>query len=188
MTPAEQPARRDAGRTRQRLLDAASELFGTCGYERTTVRQVARGAGVDPALIGRYFHGKLGLYIAALRQRHGEDAAPLVDSARLVELLSRPAALGAGPIFSAAVMPHPDPAARAVAEAELTARLVAPLARHWAGGEEPRLRAEVAAAAVVGIVLARTAGTFTELSAAEPEHLARMVQALLAGLAGEDRT
>lgn len=188
MTPAEQPARRDAGRTRQRLLDAASELFGTRGYERTTVREVAQRAGVDPALIGRYFHGKLGLYIAALRQRHGEAPAPLVETARLVELLSRPATLGAGPIFSAAVLAHPDPAAREVAEAELTARLVAPLARHWADRQEPGLRAEVAAAAVVGIVLARAAGTFTELSAAEPEHLARTVQALLAGLAGEEQT
>jgi AcrR family transcriptional regulator len=35
------------------------------GYERTTVRSVAAGAGIDPALVIRYFGSKEGLFAAA---------------------------------------------------------------------------------------------------------------------------
>lgn len=176
--------RRDAARTRQRLLDAAGELFATRGYERTTVRDVAERAGVDPALIGRYFDSKVGLYIASLRQRHGETPSSLLETDRLVQLLTRPERIGAGPIFAAAVNPHPDAGVREVAASELAARLVAPLVQRWGGGKDAELRAEVAAAAVVGIVLTRAAGTFPQLSTATPEELATIVQPFLAGLTG----
>lgn len=43
----ESPLRREqAARTRQRILDAAAELFEAHGYGRTTVRQIAETAGV----------------------------------------------------------------------------------------------------------------------------------------------
>ena len=58
--------RRDAGRTRRRLLDAARERFAADGFSSTTVRQVADDAGVDVALIKRYFGSKEGLFEACL--------------------------------------------------------------------------------------------------------------------------
>lgn len=51
--------------TVEKLLRAARRQFGALGFERTTVRSVAAEAGVDPALIIRYFGGKDGLLAAA---------------------------------------------------------------------------------------------------------------------------
>ena len=52
-------------RTRAAILAAARDLFGTEGYERTTVREVAARAGIDPALVIRYFGSKDGLFVRA---------------------------------------------------------------------------------------------------------------------------
>ena len=51
-----------AQRTRQQIFDAACERFAEVGYEATTIRSVAKTAGVDPALVIRYFGSKQGLY------------------------------------------------------------------------------------------------------------------------------
>ena len=53
---------RDAQATRERLVAAARNAFSERGYERTTVREIAREAGVNPALINRYFGGKEQLF------------------------------------------------------------------------------------------------------------------------------
>jgi len=63
---AEQPRPRDAQATRQALLKAAQRRFGILGYDRTTTRDVADDAGVNLALINRYFGGKEGLFQAVL--------------------------------------------------------------------------------------------------------------------------
>ncbi|WP_119274964.1 TetR family transcriptional regulator [Taklimakanibacter deserti] len=52
--------------TRARIIDAARERFRKEGYERTTIRKVARDAGIDPALVMRYFESKRGLFDAAM--------------------------------------------------------------------------------------------------------------------------
>lgn len=59
--------RRDAATTRQRLLDAARHRFATDGYAATYVRDIASDAGVNVALINRYFESKEGLFQACLR-------------------------------------------------------------------------------------------------------------------------
>ena len=51
--------------TVEKLLRAARTQFAALGFERTTVRSVAAEAGVDPALIIRYFGGKEGLLAEA---------------------------------------------------------------------------------------------------------------------------
>ena len=61
-----QPRRRDAARTRQTLLDAARKRFAQHGYSATTVREIADDAGVNVALINRYFESKEGLFGACL--------------------------------------------------------------------------------------------------------------------------
>jgi AcrR family transcriptional regulator len=60
--------RRPAGGsdTREVILAAAGGLFAEVGFERTTMREVASRAGVDPALIHHYFVNKDGLLAAAL--------------------------------------------------------------------------------------------------------------------------
>lgn len=57
------PRRSDA--TRARIVAAARESFREEGYERTTVRRVARVAEIDPSLVIRYFGSKEGLFAAA---------------------------------------------------------------------------------------------------------------------------
>ena len=59
--------RRPAGEdTRALILAAAREEFATKGYAAASLRAVARGAGVDPALVHHYFHGKEDLFTATL--------------------------------------------------------------------------------------------------------------------------
>ena len=48
-----------------RILDAAREAFAETGWAGTTIRAVARVAGVDPALVYHYFDSKEGLLDAA---------------------------------------------------------------------------------------------------------------------------
>jgi TetR/AcrR family transcriptional regulator, regulator of cefoperazone and chloramphenicol sensitivity len=60
------PAERDASdlTARARLRDAAMELFAERGIERSTVREIAKAAGVSPGLVLHHFGGKDGLRAA----------------------------------------------------------------------------------------------------------------------------
>jgi AcrR family transcriptional regulator len=53
--------------TRGQILEAARTAFAEKGFGRTTIRSVAAGAGVDPALVHHYFGSKDDLFLAALR-------------------------------------------------------------------------------------------------------------------------
>lgn len=52
--------------TRERILDSARELFALNGIDRTSIRAVAKGAGVDAALVHHYFGTKEQLFAAAI--------------------------------------------------------------------------------------------------------------------------
>jgi AcrR family transcriptional regulator len=61
-TPARR-GRRPAGEdTRGLITEAARSEFADKGYEGTSLRSVARVAGVDPALVHHYFDGKADLF------------------------------------------------------------------------------------------------------------------------------
>src|ERR1700761_8652121 len=60
-------------RTEARILDAATEVFFSAGYDRTTIRAVAAAAGVDAGLVMHYFGSKQELY------RRVIDAAPVPE-------------------------------------------------------------------------------------------------------------
>lgn len=87
-TPAPEAERgirsRDADGTRRLLLDAARRRFAHDGYATTTVRDIAADAGVNVALINRYFTSKEGLFEACLRWV-GEDLARPEDAGSTVE-------------------------------------------------------------------------------------------------------
>lgn len=57
---------RNAAATRAALLAAARTRFANFGYEQTSLREVAADAGVDAALVCRYFGSKEDLFAAAL--------------------------------------------------------------------------------------------------------------------------
>lgn len=66
------PERKRPGRppgpsdTRDRILDTARELFARNGIDKTSIRAIAAGAGVDPALVHHYFGTKTQLFAAAI--------------------------------------------------------------------------------------------------------------------------
>lgn len=52
--------------TRRAILAAARESFAERGYDGATIRQIATGAGVDPALVHHYFGNKEQLFAATI--------------------------------------------------------------------------------------------------------------------------
>ncbi|MCM2578303.1 TetR/AcrR family transcriptional regulator [Streptomyces meridianus] len=51
--------------TRAAILGAARERFAADGYERATIRAIARDARIDPSMVMRYYGSKEGLFAAA---------------------------------------------------------------------------------------------------------------------------
>ncbi|MBN3852129.1 TetR/AcrR family transcriptional regulator [Paraburkholderia sp. Ac-20340] len=78
------PVRRGRGRPAQDasvgrdvLLRNARKTFGTRGYDATSVREIARESGVDPALLAHHFGSKEALWTAVVEQI-AEHARPLI--------------------------------------------------------------------------------------------------------------
>jgi AcrR family transcriptional regulator len=77
--------------TRGEIVDAARRTFAAKGYNGTSLRAVAREAGVDPALVHHYFEGKASLFVAAMaipfdpRRVSEQAAAPGFSGARTIE-------------------------------------------------------------------------------------------------------
>ena len=66
------PVRRPAAapvEMRDQILDQAEALFALHGFHGVTVREVARAAAVDPALVHYYFETKQGLFDAVFGRR-----------------------------------------------------------------------------------------------------------------------
>jgi AcrR family transcriptional regulator len=176
--------RRDADRTREALVTAAGELFNEHGYDRTTVREIGARAGVDPALIARYFDGKPGLYLAVLSRENAEiHPEDLLAPGRMRDLLERVDRRGPGPILRSTVQ-HSDGAVGDMARETFHVRLVEPMRERFerAGCPDAQLRAEVATAAVAGVLLGRHAGALGALADASADELVRVVDDLLSGL------
>lgn len=57
---------------RQRLLDAALQLFSTKGYAATSVRELVETAGVTKPVLYYYFKNKEGLYLALMGDALGD--------------------------------------------------------------------------------------------------------------------
>jgi AcrR family transcriptional regulator len=72
-----------------RILDVAEELFALHGFDGVTLRQIAKGAGVDVALASYHFGRKRDLFDAVFLRRAGT-----VNTARLEALHAVQAAAG----------------------------------------------------------------------------------------------
>ena len=66
-----EPHRRDPGTTRERLLRAALELYGTTGFAATTTPELARRAGIAEGTIYRHFKSKEALLNAVFQGVQG---------------------------------------------------------------------------------------------------------------------
>jgi AcrR family transcriptional regulator len=54
--------------TRQKLLEAAGQVFAEQGFDRATGKEICERAGTNTAAVNYYFSGVAGLYTAVLRE------------------------------------------------------------------------------------------------------------------------
>ncbi len=60
---------KDRSVSEQKLIEAADEIFSKHGFDGATTREIANKAGLNLALIARYFDGKYGLLLAVLDRK-----------------------------------------------------------------------------------------------------------------------
>lgn len=160
---------RDAQATRRALLEAARTIFDEVGYDRATTREIGERAGVDPALIARYFDGKEGLFLAAIAEISGGDE--LLDfepRSLMASLVERWDERGHSPISRALASPTLTDDVRRQVCAVVRERLLGQLTEELVarGAAAPELRAELLIAMALGIAMTRANGTLELLAAA----------------------
>jgi AcrR family transcriptional regulator len=181
--------RRPAGSgTREAILAAASRAFAEQGYPRTTLRGIAREAGVDTRLVTHYFGSKQDLFIAVVELPFDpEQVMPALLAPGREGVGYRLATFAVGMLETPAARQTMTGLLRAAASEEaaaervrdlLTERLLGPLARHL-GGDQPELRAALAGAQVAGIAFGRHVIALPRLAQASPEELVAAVGPVL---------
>jgi AcrR family transcriptional regulator len=78
-----------ADRTRQRLLDAATEILNRVGIQGATTREIARRAGVNEVTLFRHFKSKEQLLRAVLQRGLAAEAAILDEHSSWKESLEK---------------------------------------------------------------------------------------------------
>jgi TetR/AcrR family transcriptional regulator len=68
------------------LLRSARQVFAKLGFEATSVREIARDAGVDPSLMAHHFGSKEALWIAVVEQI-ALQAVPMIEATRELRTL-----------------------------------------------------------------------------------------------------
>lgn len=129
-----EPTRRNAAETKRRILAAAKQCFSDIGYANTGIRDVAAVAGVNYALVGRYYGSKAGLLEAALDAMMSTERIIVADRTRFGENMASIIAMSIGieTTSTMTVLSAADPVARAVAMRLLEDKIVQPLA-DWLG-------------------------------------------------------
>ena len=174
--------------TRAAITAAAAERFTAAGYDATSLRQIAAAAGVDPALVRRFFGSKEQLFTAvaatvidpglALAAVTGGPAGAagerlLRHFLALLGDVSRPGSL-LGLVRSAVTSEH---AARLLRQF-LAHRLLREIAASLPAGR-PALGPALAASQLVGLAVARYAVQLPPLTAAGTEELVATVAPVL---------
>ncbi|GAA3843127.1 TetR family transcriptional regulator [Streptomyces phyllanthi] len=183
----------DAPAARDRILDAAREEFSERGYDKTSVRGIAKAAGVDSALVHHYFGTKEQVFEAAVEVAF---SPVLVVREEVVEgpldgvgermtraifgLWENPATRV--PLLAIVRSAVNNEAAAAVFRRLVSSQLLYRIARKL-DLPDPELRAELAAAQLVGTAMLRYVIKVEPLASADPEQiiarLAPVVQAHL---------
>jgi AcrR family transcriptional regulator len=174
--------RHDATASRQALLDAGDALFEERGYDAATIRDIGERAGVDAALIARYFGSKEGLYLATLEQ--GRAPMPSDPMEALERMLNRSERRGSGPVPRAMVSPTLTDAMREQIREIMRRRLVDPLAAQLGeqGARDARLRVELLVAMAIGVSLTRAGRTLPTLADAPLDDVLTMLRPLVDAL------
>jgi AcrR family transcriptional regulator len=170
--PPQCPRKRSAPATRQAILEAARLCFATEGYDQVGVREIAARAGVDPALINRYFGSKEGLFSEViggkfdLRHIAGDDLGTLGET-MLRSILKKKSAGGHDPL-RALLHSFSSDVARDKLRVAIIQGFVEPLASRLPG-PHARDRAELIGSTLLGLLVYRAVAG--PLSDEEREHL-----------------
>lgn len=196
-SPATRPARRRGPRgggrgessTRDAILDAARASFLSRGFAATTIRGVARTAGVDPALVSYYFGSKGDLFGAAMnmRIRAAEEIAAVLAGdlrsagPRLVRLAmtawddTRDGAVFRALLRWVATDDGAPEAVQAYATQEIATPVAAALEQAGVPGPGARERATLAGSQLVGLAMIRYVFRLEPLAGASVDHLVDVV-------------
>jgi AcrR family transcriptional regulator len=177
--------------TREAILEAARQQFGLHGYDGATIRGIATGAGVDPALVHHFYGTKEHLFAAAMR-------LPMIPSEAISAALAdgaRPPGVTVGEhMVRTALSLWEAPGVRdafigllrsAVTSEQATAMLrefitdailrpVASAADH-SDPESIAFRASMVATQMLGLAMTRYVLRFGQVAAASPDELAAMI-------------
>lgn len=153
--------RRNALDTRERILAAARVRFSQQGYENVGTRDVAADAGVDAALVSRYFGGKEKLFAAVIEGGFRVEEHLPDDLGQLGEHLASQVLAAAGDrddedfdAMRVLLRAAGNPAIAAMVSERFHAEFVAPLAKRL-GGRDRDVRAGVIASYVIGLATMR---------------------------------
>ena len=173
--PRPTPRERNASATRADLLAAARRAFSRAPIGRVTLRRIADDAGVDPALVARYFGSKASLFTEAVDGPDLDDSD--LETALYGRLEDLPAALARhvlhcqGADFDplvALLHSSGDPTARELLDTYVQDELRAPLAARLRASGTPRkeatARAHHTAALLVGATFTHCVVSDTPLS------------------------
>ena len=171
--------------TRGEIVDAAKRVFAAKGYDGTSLRGVAREAGVDPALVHHYFDGKASLFVAAMalpfdpRQVEEHAAATEFSGSRTIEgfLSMWDRAEGTGSSFVSCMAAMAASTNVADAMREFISERVWSVLPHNEGESEAlkRRRTSMASSQLMGLAFARYLLRVPPMSSASPKQIARWV-------------
>lgn len=158
----ERPAarKRDAEATQAAILEAAKIHFARSGYEGAYLRDIAADAGVDAALINRYFGGKDGLFAAALKDSIRPRALHDWDRENFAHEIAQTMAghahedLDRMHAFQFLLRAATSPVTAPLVNAAVQERFMGPI-RTWIGGRNVEARARLFAATFIGLLVER---------------------------------
>lgn len=163
-------------RTQAAILAAAREQFAAVGFQRATIRSVAAAAGIDPAMVMRYFGSKAGLFAAATDI---ELDLPVFDGAAPPEIAARltrhfislwETRLADGALIATLRNAATDERAAAVVRRIFAEQVAAPLSAAL-GGPDVERRAGLIGSQMLGMALCRYILKIEPLVSATPEQL-----------------
>jgi AcrR family transcriptional regulator len=184
------PRRRDATKTRKLLLEAALQRFARDGYAATTVRDIADDAGVNVALISRYFKSKEGLFEACLTSsvdeiRRNSGDIPLSRTAETIaQQIAGPRTEGLPHHLVLLLRSSGDESADRIRLDLLRSygQRLAATAGWPEDDEDMLLRAQIVLASATGIALLRTRSGLEPLASATPQDLTGPLRDLIDAL------
>ncbi|GHI23677.1 MULTISPECIES: TetR/AcrR family transcriptional regulator [Streptomyces] len=165
---------------RERILEAARGQFAERGYDKTSVRGIAKAAGVDPALVHHYFGTKDEVFAAAIEVSFEPALVvpAILDGPReaVGERLARffigvwENPVTRAPLLAVIRSAVTHEAAAKVLRTFVLRRLLERIAADLAV-PDPRFRAELAASQMIGIVILRYVIQVEPLASADPERI-----------------